>query len=247
MRKILILAFLFFFSATLYAQKYEIGFTTGYSSFSMKELKSDLVKGAGNMPFESKVVADFPGWISFGGYALRSFGIWSLGVGYNFNSTGGRISSGDYSGKYLFDELLQCHSFGVINSFRVATLGRWRAELRLTVGYNYSTMKTEEYLQVLDTSISYSASYFSDSFYGEPVVLVSYSFPFFRIGADFGYLFDSGGSIMTESSREMPYETNWSGFRIGINIGLFPGELFRKKERTVPKNSPTEPNYPTTF
>ncbi len=235
MRYITILALQLFISAALYAQKYEIGFTTGYSSFSMKELKADLEKSAGNMPFETKVVADFPAWISFGGYALRSLGIWSLGVSYDFNSTGCRISSGDYSGKYLFDELLQCHSFGLINSFRVATLGRWRAEVRLTVGYNYSTLKTDEYLQVLDTSISYSASYYSDSFYGEPAVMVSYSFPFFRIGADFGYLFDSGGTIMTKSSKEMPFDTNWSGFRIGINIGLFPEELFRKNERTVSK------------
>jgi hypothetical protein len=143
----------------------------------MKELKSELVNSAGNMPFESKVVADFQSWISFGGYALRSLGIWSLGIGYDFNSTGGRISSGDYSGKYLFDELLQCHSFGLINSF--------------------------------------------------------------RIGADFGYMFDYGGTIMPMSGRKVPYDSNWSGFRIGINIGLFPGELFRKKDRTVPKSSPT--------
>lgn len=239
MKKTLIPALLFFISASLHAQKYEIGFTTGYSSFSMKELKSELVNSAGNMPFESKVVADFQSWISFGGYALRSLGIWSLGIGYDFNSTGGRISSGDYSGKYLFDELLQCHSFGLINSFRIVTLGRWRAEVWLTVGYNYSTLKTDEYLQVLDTSISYSASYYSDSFYGEPAVMVSYSFSFFRIGADFGYMFDYGGTIMPMSGRKVPYDSNWSGFRIGINIGLFPGELFRKKDRTVPKSSPT--------
>ena len=239
MRKTLSMALLLFSSAVLHAQKYEIGFTTGYSSFSMKELKSDLVNSAGNIPFESKVVADFPSWISFGGYALRSLGIWSLGISYDFNSTGGRISSGDYSGKYLFDELLQCHSFGLINSFRIVTLGKWRAEARLTLGYNYSTIKTDEYLQVLDTSISYSASYYSDSFYGEPAVMISYSFPFFRIGANLGYMFDFGGAINTKNNWEKPRHTDWSGFRIGINIGLFPEELFRKKDQTVPKSTPT--------
>ena len=87
MRKALSIVLLLFSSAALHAQKYEIWFTTGYSSFSMKEFKSDLVNSAGNIPFESKVVADFPSWISFGGYALRSLGIWSLGISYDFNST----------------------------------------------------------------------------------------------------------------------------------------------------------------
>jgi hypothetical protein len=232
MRKILI-AIIFLEGLTgLHAQKYEIGFTAGYSSFSMKDLKSDLENTVEYAPFEVKIVSNFPSWISFGGYLLRRFKVgYSIGVEYNFNSTGSRISSIDYSGKYNFDELLNSHSFGLVNSFRFLTMDKFQAEVRLIVGYQYSLIKTNEVLQVLDTTMSNSSSFYSDSFYLEPGVLVSYSFPIMRIGADLAYFIDKKGEIMTNAGKKTLNYTNWSGLRIGINIGLFPEELLKKKKK----------------
>ena len=232
MRKIFIAILLFESFTGLLAQKYEIGFTTGYSSFAMHDLKSSLENDFKQIPFEAKIVSSFPSWISFGSYFLRKLGIYSIGVEYDFNSTGCRISSVDYSGRYNFDELLNSHSFGVVNSFRFLKLGNFRAEAGVTMGYLYSTIKTTEYFQLGDTSMTISASYYSDSFFIEPQLSVTYSFPFMRIGAEFGYVFDKGGVIKTEKGEKtlIPRETDWSGYRIGIKAGLFPDALFRKKK-----------------
>ena len=162
---------------------------------------------------------------------LRKLGDYSIGIEYDYNSTGSRISSADYSGKYTFDELLHGHSFGLVNSFRFLRLGKVQAEAGVNLGYIYSSIKTNEYLQVADTNMSNSSSFYSDSFYLEPGMLISYTFPFMKIGADLSYLIDKGGVIMTDSDKKTLNYTNWSGFRIGINVGLFPEALLSKKKR----------------
>lgn len=236
MRKILIVIILLGGFTCLHAQKYEIGFTSGYSSFAMKDLKSDMESSIEYIPFEVQIVSNYPAWISFGGYFLRKFGWYSIGIEYDYNSTGSRISSADYSGKYYFDQLLRSHSFGLVNSFRVLKLHKFQGEVRVILGDNYSLIKTDEFLQVVDTTFTNSSSFYSNSFYFEPGVLISYSFPFMRIGADFGYYFDKGGVIKKEGEEKTPNYikpnyTNWSGLRIGITIGLFPDVLLRKKKK----------------
>jgi len=233
MRKILFTILLLVTFTGLSAQKYEVGFTTGYSAFAMKDLKSSLENDFNIIPFETRIVSNFPSWISFGCYFLRKFGFYSIGVEYDFNSTAGRISSVDYSGNYSFDEWLNGHSFGLVNSFRFLRLGKFQAEAGFTVGYLYSTIKTNEYMQVADISTSYSFSYYSDSFYIEPGVSVSYLFPFMRIGAEIGYQFNKGGLIKTEEGEKtlISHQTDWSGFRIGFKAGIFPDALLRKTKK----------------
>jgi hypothetical protein len=211
------------------AQKYEIGFCAGYSTFAMEDLKSDFARNIDNIPFESKLVSNFPPWLHFGGNGMLKFGFYSIGIRYTYISTGGKIATSDYSGKYTFEEFLSSHSVGLANSFRVVTLGKIQGEIRMTIGFIHSSIKVEEYLQVYENTLTNSASFYSQSLFAEPAVLITYSFPRFRVGADFAYCADRGAEIKTKSEEQTFRYTDWSGFRIGIHIGVFPDKLFKKK------------------
>ncbi len=188
-----------------------------------------------SLPFETKLISNFPSRISFGGYLLKKKGNYSIGAEYNYNSTGCRISSGDYSGKYLFDEILISHSMGILNSISIFSLGRFHAEARVSVGINFSSIRLTEYLQVFDSAMSSSPSFHSSSIYITPGVIISYVFPFMRIGADVGYYLESDGIFTTKTGEKGSNKTNWSGLRAGITLGAFQKELFRKKGKKKDK------------
>ena len=98
------------------AQKFEVGFTTGYSFFRMNSMSENLQATMDTLPFKAEIVADFPSRISLGGYFSTMFKSgYSFGVAYCFNSTGGKISYADYSGIYAFNETLTSHALGITN------------------------------------------------------------------------------------------------------------------------------------
>ena len=231
MKKMMFSLFLLMVCTWTYAQKWETGVKAGFSTFAMKDLKSDLERSIQDLPFEARIVTEFPSWFSFGGYLRCGLGIYSLGFEYDYNSTASRISTSDYSGSYHFDELLSGHAFGMINAFRILRLGHFDAELSLNIGYLYTSMKTEEYLEALGTVIEFDNFYYSDSYYIKPGLIVSYSWRFLKFGAEFGYLWDKKGEIKSDSVTLIkPYTTDWTGFRAEIRVGVCLDELLPKKK-----------------
>lgn len=212
------------FQGSAGAQKFEVGFTAGYSTFSMKSMSDGLELYRESLAFDAQVMADYPSWISFGGYGTMAFTFgYSVGLEYTFNSTGGRISSADYSGSYQFNQTLTGHSIGVLNGYRFLELGKFEAAARLSLGALLSGIRNEETFDLANYEETTTEKETVASFYATPSLQASWTFSFIRAGLFFGYLFDTRGSFDSPDATGKEQSIDWSGIRAGITVALLPG------------------------
>lgn len=229
MRKLIILFFFLILNTPLFSQDLRIGASAGYSTFFMNELYGNLNSGKEQLPFDAQITSSYPGWISFGGFfEVRATRLSYLGLKYEFNSTGARISRKDYSGEFRYDELLRSHFFCLTESIEVFRSGNILADIQLNPGMIYSNIKTIEDITVSDTTIfSNSQSYHSLSFAGEIRLRFNYSFDSYDAGAYIGYLYDFGGRLKNTNGTSS-IKTQWTGLRVGV---IFSYSFFRKKQK----------------
>jgi hypothetical protein len=212
------------FQGSAGAQKFEVGFTAGYSTFSMKSMSEGLEYYREALPFDAVIMADYPSWISFGGYALVVFPFgYSVGPEYTFNSTGGRISSADYSGSYQFNQTLTGHTIGVLNGYRFLRLGKFETAVRFSLGALLSVIRNEDIFDLANYQETITEKSKAVSFYATPSLQASWTFSFIRAGLFFGYLFDTRGSFDSPDATGKEQSIDWSGIRAGITVALLPG------------------------
>lgn len=214
------------------AQRFEVGFTTGYSSFGMKSMSEGLALYRESLPFDAGITADYPSWIGFGGNCTALFPIgFSIGLEYTFNSTGGRISAADYSGRYEFNQTLTGHGIGVLTGYRFLRLGKFDGEVRLSFGALISGIRNEETFDLVNYRETSTEKLTAVSFYTTPSLQATWTFSFIRTGLFFGYLFDTRGTYAFPDAQDNEQTIDWSGFRAGISVAVLPGILFGVKER----------------
>ena len=106
-------------------RKWGIGLSTGFASFSMKDLKEYQAESHGNFTPEGKIVKSFPAyWMgSFHVSYIDSIKFFDLSVGRT--STGGRLSYSDYSGEYSHDLTVVMVYSAASAGFRVGRIKKW--------------------------------------------------------------------------------------------------------------------------
>ncbi len=216
-------------------QKVELIFTAGMASYSMRDLKTMNADLRDQLPFNSEVTDNFPMTLQFGGqFAVQMIKKYKLGVLYAFNSTGSRISSGDYSGSYLFDNVVNGHTIGILNGFLVYDHKAFRIDFLANIGMVISSLKMKEELTVADTTVSTSTHFRSAGIFLEPRAELSYQWKYLKAGFYLGYFINPMGRIRSEDGQELTSTINWSGLRFGIEIG-FRQAPKSSKEATLSK------------
>lgn len=224
MKNILVFSLLLLFTGNkLNAQHTEFGFTTGYSTYSMSDLSGNLEDISKQPPFETKITDNFPGWISFGGFIMEKWNVYGIGLNYQYNSTGARVSSSDFSGRYTFDETLICNAIGLKNNFTLGRSGKFEIGFDLEIGETFSTMQVKETFEIYGVGeMENTVELKSKSTYVVPGLFTAYDLPYLKTGISVGYLMDSKGTLKFDNGQSAELKSDWTGFRIQAFVSIIP-------------------------
>jgi hypothetical protein len=96
-----------------YSQIGSLGFEINYHKYSLGNFKNFRDEIVNALPVSGKITENFPAYIGFKGSYSNTFRNYKFSVFFGYNSTGGRISYSDYSGKLLIDQVLDIYSTGI--------------------------------------------------------------------------------------------------------------------------------------
>lgn len=221
--------FLVLSSNLLFGQSFKFELQPGIGFYSMNDLKDINDDVSQEIPFNTKLVSDFPAyWYLRPTFSLQ-FKKFSLGLNYSFQSTGSRVSAKDYSGEYRFDMKVNSSSPGIYSEVLLGTLNKIRFNLYSVLGVSFSKLSLNEYLIVLDQIITDDIyRYKAQSYYIEPGFNLTYPVQFLNAGLYAGYLIQFGkqafysddnkdNKLYAQRSRD-PIKPDWKGLRIGISV-----------------------------
>jgi hypothetical protein len=211
------------------SQDFKIGYEIGIGSFAMNGLKAinnDIMSG---LPFDSRVVSNFPPYLFYEpGFYLKLHKI-GLGVLYTFQSTGSRVSSKDYSGEFRFDMQTGSNSFGLYTDYDIWSDKKYTLSVNSTFRIMFSKLKIVEYFKLQDTVLADESVIFNSMNYSlEPGLDFSRSFGRLTVAINAGYLFCMWAEpfrsikyhdfILKTPESGKPVKPDWNGFRLGFSI-----------------------------
>ena len=227
MRKIILSICLALISVCpIFSQDFHIGLSAGIAFPRMELAKSQLKGVHGSLPFEAKITDNFPAWIEYKAEFYSDFDYFEFGAYFARNTTGGRISSKDFSGSYSFDQHMLYVVFGPALKLRVIEFYKTRIFFSLGGGPEflktdileeielYANNKKKTYLKIRDEhlglhlSLGLSADYkLSDRFLAS--LYLNYYFSSYynpkKIYHSYRY-------------NEIRIKPQWNGARTGLTI-----------------------------
>jgi hypothetical protein len=106
-------SFLILVCSEAVAQNVSAEFQAGTGTYTMNDLKDFNRVIKEDIPFDTKIVSDFPPFLNYAACFKLQVNNANLGLVYSFQTTGSRISGQDYSGEYYFDMTINGHAPGV--------------------------------------------------------------------------------------------------------------------------------------
>lgn len=214
------------------AQNLMFDFQFGLGTYSMSGLKKINNNALAKIPFDTKLVSDFPAYWYYRPLVLMKFEDKNLGLIYTYQSTGSRISGKDYSGEYRFDMVVNSHCPGLYGNANVYLIGNFIFSVDASAGLNFSNLKINEYLNVFDSVITNKTTTFKAlNYYFEPGLDIKYSFKHFYFGFNTGYFVTIGKeAFYTENDKQnklydgsngSPIKPEWNGFRFGLSVSYY--------------------------
>jgi hypothetical protein len=237
MRKFIwITAFLIMLYSGAGAQVISVELKAGTGTYSMNDLKglNRVIKE--EIPFNTKLVADFPPFLNYTACIKVQVSNANFGLVYSFQTTGSRISGKDYSGEYYFDMTVNGHGPGVYSEIMFPSETRVNFSVFSVFGVLYSSLKMHEYLTVLDNDATDDNYRFkSRNLYFEPGFCLNYPVRSLKFGINAGYLIQFGNGSFRTSENSGSYLANpqtgdavrpgWSGLRAELSVCFsFPGK-----------------------
>lgn len=211
------------------SQQIETGIQVGAGSYSMADLKDINQITAKYIPFDTKLVHDFPPYFYYRPFILLKMKKISIGPVYNLQSTGSRISARDYSGEYLLDMVVSSNGPGIFDEILLFDHNNIHYSFYSTFGTLFSNLKMKESLVVNEESLTDEKYKFkSFNYYLEGGLKISYSYKFLDFGFNAGFQIQAGdGSfrysenrdtklINTENNTEV--RPGWNGFMAGLSV-----------------------------
>jgi hypothetical protein len=232
------------------SQELIIGFQTGKGTYSMSGLNDLNSAISKSLPFNTKLVSDFPSYWSYRPTFLMKFNHFSIGLSYTYQSTGSRISVKDYSGEYRFDMNINSSSPGIYGVADIVTFIGVQLSFYSMIEKSYTNLKMNEYFNVSDSLLTNQQYKFKATSYSfEPGIRISYPISFINIGINAGYSFQIGAkgfysienknNILVSSTSNLPITPNWNGFRMGFSVSykINKKALFRKNKSGEPNRN----------
>jgi hypothetical protein len=222
------------------SQEYHLMFQTGMGNYSMSDLKGLNQINLKRLPFEAKIVSDFPPYWTYRPAVLVKFNRISLGASLSYQSTGSRISVKDYSGEYRFDMNVNAISPGIYAEVEVLKIKTLQLSFYTSVEKSTTRLSTDEYFNVADSLlINEKFDLKAKSFSLEPGICVSYPILFFTFGMNVGYslplgtkafyLSDSKDKTMSNTETGKPVNPKWEGLRGWLTFNYTINKKVRKQ------------------
>lgn len=225
--KILLSIFLGLFCSFAYPQKIKLGFQSGIGTYEMNELKWVTSSVYDGLPFQAKIISNYPPFLYYKPSFLLSFSKFSIGLQLSKYSTGSRISSKDYSGEYLFNTKIKGIAPSIYFDFgHFPVLKKIRLSPFIETGIIYSKLELKEFFYIYDTEITNETYNFtSKNYYVESGLKTEYGiYKFISVELNSSYAVQFGKKNletkegMTISGNRGAARPNWSGFRFGISF-----------------------------
>ncbi len=222
-------------SLNAWSQKPVIGFQTGLEFCGMSDLTDINLTVKSTIPFDTKLLADFPGYWYYQPMFKIAFEKFSAGIEYSFNSTGSRLSGTDYSGEYLFDMRVRKKSPGLFAEYSFPSQKGISYRLVSGAGVMFSSLQIDENLIVNDIQIiDDSYGFRSINYYLQPGFKTIYAWNLFEFEINSTFLFQIGrGAFHRETDKNQlfvnqatgrPVKPGWTGFKIGISVNYIIGK-----------------------
>lgn len=211
------------------SQQIDAGFQAGMGTYSMQELKDFNEIAKQQIPFDTKIVEDFPVYFYYRPFILVKIKNVSFGPIYTFQSTGSRVSGKDYSGEYRFDMIINSSAPGIYGEANFYHLDNVQFSLYSIFGVLLSNLKMNEYLNVLEEVVTDDTYKFKTfNLFLEPGIRFSYPVEFLNIGINAGYQVQFGNKSFHYADNKDaelinpengdPVKPGWNGFRFGLSI-----------------------------
>lgn len=216
------------------AQISRIGFTGGYGTYGLEDLKSfqDEIGQSEFLP-ELKKTASFPGFFNFTGFIAFDFkDSTMLLADMTYQYTGARSFYGDYSGYYRLNMQLNGLRLGLQYRIPIKYGEKWGTHFAVGAGVISSNLNINEQLEIISVErYQDDLSFNSLGFFGEPAVTGYYQTGSrFRIEMVIGYEYNVPSLFRWSENREMslqndkrePVRVDWTGlrFRLGVSYAF---------------------------
>lgn len=215
----------------LKSQSFKIEYEQGIGYYSMndlKELNESIAKG---LPFETKLVSDFPNyWFYRPGIGLK-FNNLELTMVLSYFSTGSRIAAKDYSANYKFDTKVRSFSPGIKIKYHFKQQNKLFFSTYGILGMDFTSLELKDLLEITEsTMVNSNMKFNTNCFSIEPGVNVNYSIKFISVSLNFGYslhlkknafhLKDEKERILQNPTSSNKIYPEWQGLRIGISLNF---------------------------
>jgi hypothetical protein len=232
LKKLILVTSIVLLSIITNAQKLSVGFQAGVKTYSMNDLKTFNQGLQTQIPFDTKVVSDFPPFFYY--KPSLSIDINSLRVGafVSFQSTGSRVSGKDYSGEYRFDMIVSSYIPGLFIEIPIFKENAWWISTNASVGYVSSTLKMHEQLTLFEEdAISDKYTFSGNNWLVELGTSLNYSLnKSVNLALNIGYSFQLGDQPFYYKEKDntlrdiVTYnevKPNWNGFALGLSTYFY--------------------------
>ncbi len=215
-------------SLPLHAQESAITFRWGISTFGMKEqrrLQSDFKTNNPTLPW--KVVHSFPVYYNFGGnLSIKVSQKSSLGVWYEYNSTGGRLHYKDYSGFVYFDQVLRSSQIGAHWQHLLKGSQQWSLMFTNHVSVVFTKEVVDFAIQIGSDNETETLTLTSKHLGIRPGLLLQRKLGSFLFQSALGYEFQTRGQLTSDDDRYLidnngdKVTAQWDGLRLTLGVGI---------------------------
>jgi hypothetical protein len=228
-KNLLFVLFIFSLARVANSQHIKLGYQIGLGTYSMTSLKNINDQISESLPFDSKVVDNFPEYLYFHPSVSLEFAGYSIGLIYTFQSTGSRISAKDFSGEYLYDTKVSSTAPGIYGDVKIISQKKSRLCIYSMTGLLFSKMKLHEFL-TLQNSLGSNQymDYKAQNFFLEPGLVYYYFLGSFSLGLNAGYFITIGSqafysgdnkkNILYDYKNQQDAKPDWNGIRAGFSI-----------------------------
>lgn len=207
----------------------KLGYQIGFGTYSMNNLKDINDQVSESLPFDSKIVDNFPGYLYFRPSVTLEFAKYSIGLICSFQSTGSRISSKDFSGEYRFDTKVKATSPGIYGDIKLLSQKKSRLCVYSIAGLIFSKLNIHETLTLKSShGENQSIDFKAQNYFLEPGIDYSYSIGSLSVGLNVGYFITIGSqgfysgdnkkNSLQNSKNNQDVTPDWNGIRSGFSI-----------------------------